>query len=209
MQSFSQYVIEAHIGFMMRNKFLLAFVSLWCVVVCPAVGNNEAEDDDVTLFAVATPMTGDKDVAVGDSVIISLTIYSNLSFGMVENTDSGEVVIKNSSVIPLDKHRRLSQNMAVYEGKKYYAVVVEQFMVMPDQTGSIVFPSRNYDVKLLKRIRTRSRDPFEEIFGFETPYATRTQKISKKCTSPRLKIKVGARRPQTIDDLRARGAEVM
>ena len=193
----------------MRNKILLTFVSLCCLVVCLAAGNKGNEDDDVTLFAVATPMTNDKDVAVGDSVIVSLTIYSNLSFGTVENTDTGRVAIKNSSVISLDKRRRLSQNMAVYEGKKYYAVVVEQFMVMPDQTGSIVFPSRNYDVKLLKRIRTRSRDPFEEIFGFETPYATRTQKISKKCTSPRLKIKVGERRPQTIDDLRARGADVM
>ncbi|MGN1214221.1 MAG: hypothetical protein ACI4TR_04930 [Bacteroidaceae bacterium] len=194
---------------MMRNKILLTFVSLCCLVVCLAADNKGDEDDDVTLFAVATPVTNDKDVAVGDSVIVSLTIYSNLSFGTVENTDTGRVAIKNSLVIPLDKRRRLSQNMAVYEGKKYYAVVVEQFMVMPDQAGSIVFPSRNYNVKLVKRIRTRSRDPFEEIFGFETPYATRTQKILKKCTSPRLKIKVGERRPQTIDDLRARGADVM
>lgn len=180
------------------------------VAILPIMADDEeTTDDGIQIFAVATASTGDKDVFLGDSTIVTVTLYSNVSFAQIKNKSDKVPSVKNAEVNPFNKNRRMTQGTAIYKGHRYYAVAAEQFAVTPDETGTVTFPSQKYDVVLEVQTRQRGYDPFEDFFSFGSPFGSRTEKIKKSCTSEPLKIKVTKRPPKTIKDLQQSGATVM
>ena len=166
-------------------------------------------DDNVKLFAVATLSDPDKNYVEGDSVLVTVIIYSNYTFAQVENTDNALPKIKGTNVRAYNPDRRLVQNIANYKGQRYYSVVTEQFVVKLNETGTVEFPSRKFNVSLYMQLRDREFSPFDDFFGFGSPYRGQSKKIQKKCTSEPLKIKVSKRPPKTMHDIQQNGTILM
>jgi hypothetical protein len=182
------------------------------LVAAPALGAGDKTDSDdgIKLFAVASLST-DKELMEDDSVLVTLTLYSNLSFSRVENLDKDKPEVKDAKVRTFGNSRRLTQNVSAYEGKRYYSVVAEQFVVAVHKEGNLTFPSRKYNVTLAQTTRSqRFYSPFDDFFGFEVPYGERTTKaVKKKCESESIKIKVVKRPPKTMHDIERGGAVLM
>lgn len=192
-------------------KKIFCFITILLLTLTPVLANQDDEKDDgIELFAVASLSTGEKDAYLGDSVIVSITVYSNVQFSQIKNQSDKAPKIKNSIVHFFNKNRRLSQGTAVYNNKRYYAVVAQQFAVTPDEISTLTFPAQKYNVELAVQVRDRSYNPFEDFFSFGSPFGnTRTEKIQKTCASEPIKIKVVKRPPKTISDLQKSGANVM
>ena len=191
-------------------KYLLILLTALLAITPAFADDTKDKDDGIELFAVASLSTGDKDVYLGDSVIVTLTVYSNVQFSQIKNKTDKLPNIKNSTVHFFNPNRRLSQGTAVYNNKRYYAVAAQQFAVTPDELGTLTFPAQKYNVELAVQVRSRNYDPFEDFFSFGSPFGgTRTQKVEKTCASEPIKIKVSKRPPKTIRDLQQSGAVVM
>jgi len=191
-------------------KKILTLITLCLLAVAPIMADDEdKKDDGVELYAVATLSSGDKDVYLGDSVIVTLTLYSNVQFAQIENKSDKAPTIKNSTVHYYNKNRRLSQGTGVYKDKRYYAVVAQQFAVTPDELGNYTFPAQKFNVQLNVQVRGRGYDPFEDFFSFGSPFGGRTEKIQKTCASEPIKFKAVKRPPKTIKDLQQSGTVVM
>ncbi len=193
----------------MKNILNFLIIAM-LLLATPAFGtDNNADDDDVKLFAVATVSNSGKDLIEGDSVLVTLTLYSNLSLTKVENLDKNVPEIKDASVRAYGANRRLTQQISAYEGKRYYSVVAEQFVVASRSDGTLVFPQRRYNVGLEEVVRNRRYSPFDDFFGFDSPFDRQGKTYSKKCTSESLKIKVVKRPPKTMHELQRGGAVLM
>ena len=145
------------------------------------------------------------EVYLGDSVIVTITLYSTANFERVDNqAGQKEPVLKKATVHRYRPGRRLSQDIAAYQGKRYYAVAAAQYAVTPLQLGEITFPAQKYDVVL--SVQLRSRDPFGSFFPFGP---VETRQFKKTCASEPLKIKIVKRPRKTIQELQQSGATVM
>lgn len=166
------------------------------------------KDDDITLFAVASLPQGVDEVYLDDSVIVTVTLYANVNFAKIDNKSNKLPSVKKSVVHRYRAGRQLTQDIAAYKGKRYYAVRAEQYAVTPSALGEITFPAQQYKVVLSVQERTQSNpfDPFSDFWGFGR---TQTRQVQKECTSEPLKIKVSKRPRKTIEELRKSGATVM
>ena len=191
------------------KRFLSTGV-VWLVSLLACFATNEkSASDDVKLFAVATLSDPDNDYVEGDSALVTLTIYSNCTFAQVENTDNALPKMRGTDVRAYNPDRRLVQNISNYKGQRYYSVVTEQFVVKFNNVGTVEFPSRKFNVTLYMQSRNRNFSPFDDFFGFGSPYRGQSKKIQKKCTSESLKIKVSKRPPKTMHDIQQNGTILM
>lgn len=191
-------------------KTLANFLTAMVLVSFPvfAAGDN-TDDDGIKLFAVATLSDTGKELMEGDSVLVTLTLYSNSTFSRIENLDKDVPELKDTDVRPYGSNRRLTQKVSTYGGKRYYSVVAEQFVVTFRGVGSLVFPPRKYNVDLDGTVRSRYRSPFDDFFGFDSPFAENRKTVRKKCSSESLKMKVTKRPPKTMHDIERGGAVLM
>ena len=203
-------------------KKALIITILLCAGIAAGNSQPKDKDDGITLFAVATLPQGVDGVYLGDSIIVTVVLYSNINFEKIENKSTKIPAVKKATVRRYRAGRRLSQDIAPYKGKRYYAVAAEQYAVTPTETsfsatshkgdtdgvlGEITFPSQQYNVVL--SVTERSRDPFNP-FGEFFPFGrTQTRQVQKACTSEPLKIKVAKRPRKTIEELRQSGTTVM
>lgn len=172
--------------------------------------DESTKADAQELFAVASLSTGEKDVYLGDSVIVTVTLYAVNSFSSIKNKSDKVPSIKRSTVHRYNAGRQLRQGVANYNRRQYYAVAAEQFAITPSETGEYTFPAQKYDVELLIEKKKQYYDPFEDFFSFGSPFRQRaTEKVKKTCASEPIKIKVSKRPPKTIDELRRSGTMVM
>ena len=74
------------------------------------------------------------------------------------------------------------------------------------EVGNVVFPVRRYNVELAVGVRNRNYSPFDDFFGFDSPFMERQRIIQKKCASENLKMKVVKRPPKTMHDIERGGA---
>lgn len=184
-------------------SLLILFVS-----IAPLCASTPA-DDDLALFAVAsTNMRGDS-VIIGDSILVTLTLYSNYDFLSAKSQKGRTPQIKSAATHRYRAGRRLSQSMASYKGRRYYAVEVEQFFVVPSKLGTITFPALEYVAELTKRRSSPFFDPFAPFDPFSDFRRRSTPSLKRECKSEELKIRVVKRPPKTIDDLRRSGAHVL
>ena len=184
-------------------KTLLTSILLFACI-CACADTAKEDSDGIALFAVASLPQGVEEAYLGDSVIVTLTLYANVDFGSIDNTNDKVPSVKHATVRRYRADRRLNQEVAVYQGRRYYAVRAEQYAVTPDQLGELTFPAQKYDVVL--SVKQRSRDPFDSFFPFGR---TETRRVEKTCTSEPLRIKVIKRPRRTIEEMRRSGAVIM
>ena len=184
------------------KKYLTSILLL--IAVCAFADTTKEDSDGITLFAVASLPQGVEEVYLGDSVIVTLTLYANVDFAKIDNKSDKLPAVKHAKVRRYRADRRLNQEVAVYNGRRYYAVRAEQYAVTPDQLGELTFPAQKYDVVL--SVKERSRDPFDSFFPFGR---TQTRQVQKTCSSEPLKIKVTTRPRRTIEEMRRGGATIM
>ena len=184
-------------------KTLLTSILLFACI-CACADTAKEDSDGIALFAVASLPQGVEEAYLGDSVIVTLTLYANVDFAKIDNKSDKLPAVKHAKVRRYRADRRLNQEVAVYNGRRYYAVRAEQYAVTPDQLGELTFPAQKYDVVL--SVKERSRDPFESFFPFGR---TRTRQVQKTCSSEPLKIKVTKRPRRTIEEMRRGGATIM
>lgn len=191
-------------------KKIVSFLIMTALAVnITFAAEDKTNDDGVKLFAVATVPDLEADHIEGDSVLVTLTLYSSCSFNKIENLDKALPKMKDARVRAYAPERRLTQNIATYNGKRYYSVVAEQFVVAFHEVGNVVFPVRRYNVELAVGVRNRSYSPFDDFFGFDSPFMERQRIIQKKCASENLKMKVVKRPPKTMHDIERGGAVLM
>lgn len=184
--------------------FLLAVVVPMSAAV--PLGIATTANDDLALFAVAsTNLRGDS-VILGDSILVTVTLYSNYNFLSAKAQKGKTPQVKHAAVHRYRAGRRLSQSVAAYKGRRYYAVEVEQFFLTPDRLGDISFPALEYMVELTQRRSSPFFDPFDPFSDFRRRSAP---SVKRECKSTELKIRVVKRPPKTIDDLRRSGAHVL
>lgn len=182
-----------------------------CLLFVWAEAFSVSKDDkkqEATLFCIASLSNGDKPIFDGDSVLVSLTLYSTAQFVKVSSRDKDLPKVKNATVAKVSRNRQLTQSIAVYEEKQYYAVVAEQYWVKVEKVDNFEFPVRKFDVELKIKERTREHSSFEEFFGFDSPFNVRYRKVEEKCESDELKFKSVKRPPKTIKDLQQKGTLV-
>lgn len=163
-------------------------------------------DDDITLFAVATTSLRGDSVILGDSILVTVTLYSNYNFLSAKPQKDKAPQLKHATTHRYRAGRRLSQSVATYKGRRYYAVDVEQFFIAPDRLGTLTFPALSYKVSLTRRRGSSFFDPFDSFFDFP---GRAQPSVERECASAPLKILVVKRPPKTIDDLRRSGANVL
>lgn len=190
------------------KRFLTLFiyiVLLLTVAQAASLTDKKSNSSDgITLFAVASLPQGMDEVYLGDSVIVTVTLYSNVNFEKINNKSTKLPSVKHTTVHRYRPGRRLSQDVAVYKGKRYYAVDAEQYALTPSKLGELTFPAQQYDVVLA--VQVRSNDPFGSFFPFGR---TQTRQVRKTCSSEPFRINVVKRPRKTILELQQSGATVM
>ncbi|MBP5629086.1 MAG: BatD family protein, partial [Bacteroidaceae bacterium] len=140
-------------------KTIYSIILALMAVGQPSAGRSEAamhhapcsmhnETDGITLFAVASLPQGVDEVYLNDSVIVTVTLYANVNFEKIDNKSNKLPSVKKSTVHRYHAGRRLTQDIAAYKGKRYYAVRAEQYAVTPSALGEITFPAQQYNVVL-------------------------------------------------------------
>ena len=71
-----------------------------------------------------------------------------------------------------------------YKGRNYKTLVWRQFVLFPQQSGTLEIPSVTYDATILQQVRTA--DPFDIFFNGGNSYA----KVQKTLRTPKLTIEV-------------------
>ena len=80
-----------------------------------------------------------------------------------------------------------------YNGRNYNTTVWRQYVLFPQQSGTMEIPSITFDGVVAQRIN--SGDPFDAFFNGGTNYV----EIKKKIVTPKLKINVAALPPKPAD----------
>lgn len=191
---------------MKRIVTLFIYIAI-LLSVAQAASSDKKVADGITLFAVASLPQGEDQVFLGDSVVVTLTLYSNVNFENIKNKSTKQPSVKHATVHRYRPGRRLSQDVAVYQGKRYYAVAAEQYVLTPSDLGELTFPAQQYDVVL--GVQIRSNDPFDPFGSFFPFGRSQTQQVKNSCSSAPLKIKVTKRPRKTILELQQSGAMVM
>ena len=184
-------------------------VSTINTLATPISDKKKDGDTDITLFAVASLPQGQSEVYLGDSVVVNITVYSNTNFEQITPHTDKQPSVKRATTRRYHAGRRLSQDVAAYKGKRYYAVVAEQYVVTPSELGELTFPARDYDVVLSVQLRSQRSNPFDPFGSFFPFGRTESRQIKKDCSSSPLKIKVAKRPRKTIQELQQSGATVM
>ena len=102
------------------KRFLTLFiyiVLLLTVAQAASLTDKKTNSSDgITLFAVASLPQGMDEVYLGDSVIVTVTLYSNVNFEKINNKSTKLPSVKHTTVHRYRPGRRLSQDVAVYKG---------------------------------------------------------------------------------------------
>lgn len=185
------------------KKHILSLLLLLAVVPLFAAA---PADDDIALYAVATTNVRGDSVVLGDSILVTVTLYSSYNFLSAKPHKDKIPNVRNATVHRFRDGRRLSQSVGIYRDRRYYAVEVEQFFLTPDKLGTITFPTLSYKVSLTRRRNASFFDPFDPFFDFNR---RQTPSVERECSSEAIKIRVVKRPPKTIDDLRRGGAHIL
>ena len=138
-------------------------------------------------------------LVVGDSCVISYVIYATSPFVMVENLSKARV--KNGKVRPLPLRRQHLQRVRE-QGKVYYALLVEEYVVMTKNVGKLVIAPRDYEVELSIE---EYADPFDSFFA----PPSKVRKVKLNGESERFVLNVIERPMRTTRQMLRSGLEVI
>lgn len=86
----------------------------------------------------------------------------------------------------LNRQRQPELKMEHYNGKNYGTVVWSQYVVFPQQTGTLTIPEIKYEATVIQQ--NRSMDPFEAFFGG----GSMMQEVRKTVMAPAVTLQVDA-----------------
>ena len=86
----------------------------------------------------------------------------------------------------LNRQRQPEMKMEHYNGKNYGTVVWSQYVVFPQQTGTLTIPEIKYEATVIQQ--NRSMDPFEAFFGG----GSMMQEVRKTVMAPAVTLQVDA-----------------
>ncbi len=124
-----------------------------------------AARDEATLFARIVPDR--EQVYAGDSMLVSVVLYSSLPIAKAECSTDFKVKGKC-------KLRKLNINREATAGRTregrnvYYTLVWNQYVVAPQQTGSFSVPAQKFKATLQQVVRMP--DIFDQIMGARPEY---------------------------------------
>ncbi len=154
-------------------------ISLLLLLPFLSVLAKDEPEVDFFVRVVAQP----SEVVKGDSTLVSYVLYANAPFSKAE-IQSKEIKVKNARVRKLSRRRGGATSQVREKGRVYYTVVGAQYVVAPEDVGTLTVPSCKF--KAAFRFRESTGDPFEEFFG----YGGRVFEVEREAKSEPLKIKV-------------------
>ena len=134
------------------------------------------------LFIVVT--ASKKRVFEQEAVLLTYKLYTlvNINGGPMGNIPK----LDGFHVQELNRQHQLQLKMEHYNGRNYGTIVFSQYVVFPQQTGTLTIPEIKYEVPVLQQ--TRSADPFDIFFGG----GTMTQEVRKTVMAPAVTLQVDA-----------------
>lgn len=145
--------------------------------VSSASSTGQVSNQD--LFITAT--VSKKDVFEQEAILLTYKVYFavnlrelNIKMPDLKGFHTQEVELKRGQ--PTLEH---------YNGRNYNSLVWSQYVLFPQQTGTLEIPSINFDATVAVRTQ-QSRDPFDMFFNGGTSYVD----VRKTISTPKLTVNV-------------------
>ncbi len=97
-----------------------------------------------------------------EGVLVSYKLYSLVNLEL-QNKSMPEFTGFHAQEVETEAVK--SWNMEQYQGKTYRTIVLEQYVLFPQQSGQLTIPSATYDIVAHIANPNRSDDPFDSFFG--------------------------------------------
>lgn len=151
----------------------------------------------------------DSPLVVGDSMVVSVYIYSPYKIESI-SIDDHKLFIRNGKVRRLRQTGRPSQRVTYINSRPYYSVLAAQYVVSATDKGKSELPSLKFKATLLQQQSSgnRSFSPFYGPFDdfFQSPSYKR---IETKGRTDEKKLRFIAKPRQTTEQLIKQGHNVM
>lgn len=145
-------------------------------------------------------------VTVGDSVVVSLVLYSSHPFQDVH-------CVTKSCFIKGGHYRRIStrgqrqQQQVRHENAIYYAVVWERFVVGSETLGNISFAPQKFEGKFIVYDSEYEYEPLDP-FGFFSRPTRKSHLVDASCKTTKFKLPVVARPKRSTQEVISSGGQV-
>jgi hypothetical protein len=117
-----------------------------------------------------------------EAILLTYKVYTTLDLRNCALIKAPDFKDFQSKEIELPRSKTFS--MERYKGKNYKTVVLYQYLLFPQRSGSLKIPQAIFESSIAQRIQ--SEDPFDSFFNGGVAYT----QIKKKIKTPELKIKV-------------------
>ena len=130
-----------------------------------------------------------------EAVLLTYKLYTLVNISTLEGKMPE---LDGFHVQEINRQRQPELKMEHYNGKNYGTVVWSQYVVFPQQTGTLTIPEIKYEATVVQQ--NRSADPFDIFFGG----GSLTQEVRKTVMAPAVTLQVDAlpapkpQRPMTI-----------
>jgi hypothetical protein len=101
-----------------------------------------------------------------EAVLLTYKVYSLVN---LTNLDNPTPDLKGFHIQEVELPREKQFELDVYNGRNYHSVVWRQFVIFPQQSGSIEIPPLTFEGVVAVQTR-RSMDPFEMMFNGRSAY---------------------------------------
>lgn len=171
-------------------KQLIAFGLLLALTV----GSMAAKDKDkIQVDCFARVVANPNAVIIGDSLLVSYVVYASAPVGEVKGPD--RVKVKGAGVRRLPVNARTAQSRVVENGRMYYTKVWAQYVVAPEDLGTLTIPAVEAEVTF--RFRKSSGDPWADFFRENSEIV----EVTKKVKNEPLKVEVKEKPRRTSREL--------
>lgn len=116
-----------------------------------------------------------------EAVLLTYKLYTLVN---VSELQGGMPKLDGFHVQEINRQRQPELKMEHYNGKNYGTVVWSQYVVFPQQTGTLTIPEIKYEATVIQQ--NRSMDPFEAFFGG----GSMMQEVRKTVMAPAVVLQV-------------------
>lgn len=145
-------------------------------------------------------------VTVGDSVIVSVVLYSSHPFQDVHCTSKSSKIKGGHARLILTRGQRQQQQVR-HEDGIYYAVIWERFVVGSEAVGNINFAPLKFEGKFIVYDSDYEYEPLDP-FGFFSRPTRKSHQANASCKSGKFKLPVVARPKRSTQEVLSSGGQV-
>lgn len=170
----------------------LSLLLLFLLCLLPATATDKV---DVECFAELQAQN--TEVVVGDSTLVTVVLYSSAPVNAVETKK--EVSVKKAHLRSLRFNPNATTRIVVKDGRRYYSMVVAQYVLATEQLGKIRLTGGEYEATFL--FRKSTGNPFEEFFG----YGGETISVKKQVKTAPIDVTVKEKPKRTMEEMKHDG----